>query len=62
MRLHPGKPRSPKAADRQRAERSGGNTLTVGQVEARRAALEAQRRYMDDRFGRNRAMGRRRPA
>lgn len=29
---------------------------------ARRAALDAQKRYMDDRFGRDRPMGRRRTA
>jgi hypothetical protein len=62
MRLHPDKPGSTTAAEPRPGERSGGNALTTGQVQARRAALEAQKRYMDDRFGRDRAIGRKRPA
>jgi hypothetical protein len=55
-----------KAASESRAPRvdwaPDEHSRAIGSVEARRAALEAQKRYMDARFGRDRVMGRKRDA
>ncbi|MBI3517507.1 MAG: hypothetical protein HY060_26035 [Proteobacteria bacterium] len=51
-------PGTPVGVDRPSRPRSP--AVTSGPTQARRAALDAQKRYMDDRFGRDRPMARNR--
>ena len=64
MDLQPSKPGSMPPAARDVAAPSASTTDAPrpGPGQARRAALEAQKQYMDHRFGRDRPAARRRPA